>query len=176
MKLDQNINRLKELMGLNEQSYLDFLKNKFEEKEREENPFLKKTYDPNTKKDFSNSKVKDVVWRAGEIVLNPKAGGIWFGENKEDVEKFSISVRNEKRTGKPYFINLENPYFFDSFWNGYLLRIESLGRETLMHQLVRDGHDGIIIDTDTWNDTADQYSVTSKQYVVFNPENIKPAQ
>lgn len=26
-----------------------------------------------------------------------------------------------------------------------------------------------------WNDTGDEYSVTSKQYVVFNPENVKPA-
>ena len=44
-----------------------------------------------------------------------------------------------------------------------------------MNRLASEGHDGIIIDTDTWNDTGDEYSVTSKQYVVFNPENIKPA-
>ena len=44
-----------------------------------------------------------------------------------------------------------------------------------MDMLVADGHDGIIIGKDTWNDTGDDNSVTSKQYVVFNPENIKPA-
>lgn len=175
MKINEDIIRIKELMGLNEQSYLEYLQNKFEERDRQDNPFLTKKYEPNTKKDFSNSKVKDVVWRAGSMELNPKAGGIWFAENKEDVEKFAISVRNEKRTGQPYYINIENPYYFDSFWNDYIVRIESLGREGLMHKLVKDGYDGIIIDTDTWNDTGDQYSVTSKQYVVFNPENIKPA-
>jgi len=175
MKLDENISRLKELMGLSEQSYLEYLQNKFDEKDREENPFLRKKYNPNNEKDFSNSKIKDKVWRAGKMDLNPKAGGIWFAENKEDVEKFAISVRNEKREGIPYYINLENPYYFDNFWNGYVISIDSLGREGLMHKLVKDGYDGIIIGNDTWNDTGDQYSVTSEQYVVFNPENIKPA-
>jgi hypothetical protein len=52
---------------------------------------------------------------------------------------------------------------------------DSFKREGLMNKLVSEGYDGIIIDTDTWNDTGDEYSVTSKQYVVFNPENIKPA-
>ena len=43
-----------------------------------------------------------------------------------------------------------------------------------MYNLIDLGHDGIIIDTDTWNDTGDENSVRSKQYVVFNPENVKP--
>jgi hypothetical protein len=107
--------------------------------------------------------------------LDPRGGGIWFAENKEDVEKFAWSVRNEKREGKPYHINLQNPFYYDSFWYGYLNDAESQGREQLMDMLAADGHDGIIIDTDTWNDTGDEYSVTSKQYIVFNPENVKPA-
>ena len=92
-----------------------------------------------------------------------------------DVEKFAWSVRNEKREGKPYYINLQNPRYYDGFWHGYLSDADSFKREGLMNRLVSEGYDGIIIDTDTWNDTGDEYAVTSKQYVVFNPENIKPA-
>jgi hypothetical protein len=43
-----------------------------------------------------------------------------------------------------------------------------------MNSLIKLGHDGIIIDTDTWNDTGDENAVTSKQFIVFNPENVKP--
>jgi septum formation inhibitor-activating ATPase MinD len=48
------------------------------------------------------------------------------------------------------------------------------GREKLMNRLIKLGYDGIIIDTDTWNDTGDENAVTSKQFIVFNPENVRP--
>ena len=174
MNLQENITRIKQMMGLNEQSFLQDIKNKVDQDRRDKNPHRGKEYKPENTGDFSDSKVKDIVWRAGGMELNPKSGGIWFAENKEDVEKFAWSVRNEKREGKPYYINLQNPKYYDSFWRGYLVDAQSQGREQLMDMLVADGHDGIIIDTDTWNDTGDEYSVTSKQYIVFNPENIKP--
>jgi hypothetical protein len=175
MNLKENIQRIKEVMGLKEQSYLEFLSKRADEKRKEQNPYRGKEYNSENNGDFSDSKVKEIVWRAGEIKLDPRAGGIWFAENKEDVEKFAWSVRNEKREGKPYNINLQNPMYYEGFWYGYLEDANSQGREGLMDMLVADGHDGIIIDTDTWNDTGDEYYVTSKQYVVFNPENIKPA-
>jgi hypothetical protein len=130
---------------------------------------------------FPESKVKKVVWRAGTIDQdnNALSGGIWFGETKEGVEKFCISVRRERREGKPYFINLQNPAYFDSFWHGYIREAHRLdyqfGRKMLKEKLQKQGHDGIIIEEDTWNDTGDEYSVSSEQYIVFDPENIKPA-
>ena len=175
MNLQENIQRIKEVMGLKEQSFLDYISKKADEIRKQQNPYRGKEYNPENTGDFSDSKVKEIVWRAGEMKLDVRGGGMWFAENKEDVEKFTWSVRNEKREGKPYHINLQNPFYYDSFWYGYLNDAESQGREQLMDMLVSDGHDGIIIDTDTWNDTGDEYSVTSKQYVVFNPENVKPA-
>ena len=175
MNLQENIQRIKEVMGLKEQSFLDYISKKADEIRKQQNPYRGKEYNPENTGDFSDSKVKEIVWRAGEMKLDVRGGGMWFAENKEDVEKFAWSVRNEKREGKPYHINLQNPFYYDSFWYGYLNDAESQGREQLMDMLVSDGHDGIIIDTDTWNDTGDEYSVTSKQYVVFNPENVKPA-
>jgi len=175
MNLQENINRIKEVMGLNEQSFLQHLMDRADQKRKELNTYRRKEYNPENNGDFSNSEVKEIVWRAGEMKLDPRGGGIWFAENKEDVEKFAWSVRNEKREGKPYHINLQNPKYYDNFWHGYLDDANSQGREQLMDMLVADGHDGIIIGEDTWNDTGDEYAVTSKQYVVFNPENIKPA-
>ena len=175
MNLQEQTNRIKQMMGLKEQSYLDFLVKNAEEKRKEQNPYRGKEYNPENTGDFTDSKVKEIVWRAGQMNLTPSSGGIWFAENKEDVEKFAWSVRGEKREGKPYHINLQNPFYYDNFWYGYLRDAESQGREQLMDMLAADGHDGIIIDTDTWNDTGDEYSVESKQYVVFNPENVKPA-
>jgi hypothetical protein len=175
MNLQENIQRIKEVMGLKEQSYLEFLSKMADEKRKQLNPYRDKEYNPENNGDFSDSKVKEIVWRAGEMKLDPRGGGIWFAETKKGVEDFAYSVRNEKREGKPYHINLQNPFYYDSFWNGYLNDAHSQGREQLMDMLAADGHDGIIIDTDTWNDTNDEYSVTSKQYIVFNPENVKPA-
>lgn len=175
MNLQEDIYRIRQMMGLNEQSFLQSLIKDIEEKRKQQNPFRGKEYNPENTGDFSNSKVKEIVWRGGQMNLTPSSGGIWFAENKEDVEKFAWSVRKEKREGKPYHINLQNPFYYNGFWNGYLIDAESQGREELMDMLVSDGYDGIIIGTDTWNDTGDEYSVTSKQFIVFNPENIKPA-
>lgn len=126
--------------------------------------------------DFENSKVTDVVWRAGDLNLDRRGGGIWFAENKVDVEKFALSVRNEVRVGKPYRISLQNPKYYECFWYCYLRNVERIpnGREILMDMLESEGYDGMIIDEDTWNDTGDEYSVRSKQYVVFSVEQIKP--
>ena len=175
MNLQENIQRIREMMKLKESSFASYMRDNLDQKRKEQNPYRGKEYNPENTGNFSDSKVKDIVWRAGEIKLDPRAGGIWFAENKEDVEKFAWSVRNEKREGKPYHINLQNPFYYEGFWYGYLNDANSQGREQLMDMLAADGHDGIIIDTDTWNDTGDEYSVTSKQYVVFNPENVKPA-
>ena len=177
MKLQEQISRIQEMMGVNEQSFLEYLSKKRIEQDRERFPYKEKKYNEKSNTDFSNSKVKDIVWRAGGMELDPRSGGLWFAENKEDVEKFAMSVRNEKREGRPYHINLENPFYYNSFWRGYLNDVGygQNEREQLMYKLIDLGHDGIVIDTDTWNDTGDENSVTSKQYVVFNPENIKPA-
>jgi len=175
MNLQENIQRIKQVMGLKEQYPLEFLSKRDDEKRKEQNPYMGKQYNPDNTGDFSNSKVKEIVWRAGDMKLDPRGGGIWFAETKKGVEDFAWSVRNEKREGKPYYINLQNPKYYEGFWRGYLDDANSQGREQLMDMLAADGHDGIIIDTDTWNDTGDEYSVESKQYVVFNPENIKPA-
>ena len=177
MNLLEDIARIKEVMGLKEQSFNQNMRDKEVEKEKEEFKYKDKKYNPDSDLDFSNSKVKDIGWRAGGMELFPHAGGLWFAENKEDVEKFAMSVRNEKREGKPYRINLQNPKYYSDFWHDYLGRIgyDKKGKEQLMYDLIKKGYDGIIIDTDTWNDTGDEYSVTSKQYIVFNPENVKPA-
>lgn len=174
MNLEENIYRIKEVMGLKEQSYLEFLSKRVDEKRKEQNPYRGKEYNPENNSDFSDSKVKEIVWRAGEIKLDPRAGGIWFAETKKGVEDFTWSVRHEKREGKSYHINLQNPMYYERFWYGYLEDTDNHGREGLMDMLAADGHDGIIIGTDTWNDSGNEYSVTSKQYVVFNLENIKP--
>lgn len=127
--------------------------------------------------------VNQIAWRAGDLKLNPNAGGIWFGENKEDVEKFAWSVRHEKREGKPYHITIKNPYYFNSFWNGYIEKVEEYirstyqtdGRFKIMEKLKELGHDGFVIGEDTWNDTGDDNQVNSKQFVIFNEEQAKPA-
>ena len=175
MNLQENIQRIRQMMGLKEQSFLDSMSKRINDRRRKENPYNDKEYNPNNDGDFSHSEVKDVVWRAGGMKLDSRSGGLWFAETKDGVEKFALSVRGEKREGKPYYINLQNPMYYDSFWHGYIADAESHGREGLMDMLAADGNDGIIIGKDTWNDTGDENSVTSKQYIVFNPENIKPA-
>ncbi len=173
MNLQENIQRIKQVMGLNEWTE-DMLIRYGHIKL--DNPYKDKTYNPENTGDFSDSKIKKVVWRAGSVKVNPQMGGIWFGEDKEGVEKFVRSVRKVEKEGRPYYINLQNPKYYDNFWYGYLRDAENYGRETLMNKLIRDGHDGIVIGRDTWNDTGNnETSVTSEQYVVFNPENVKPA-
>lgn len=142
---------------------------------------------------FSNSKVQDVVWRVGDDIdkLHPKTSGIWFAENKEDVEKFAKTFddRFTNMIGKPYYINLENPKHLSGFWNDYIRKTEKYlfqranfdmnydlrdARRDYHTFLIKEGYDGIIIDTDTWNDTANpETSVTSKQYIVFDPKNVR---
>lgn len=140
--------------------------------------FIQRPFNPNPTKDFSRSKIKDTVWHVGEIKDSPMGGGIWFAETKEGAENFSISVRGKAENAQGYKINLVNPYFEDhGFWRGYIEKIgwDPSGRLRLMKELESQGYDGIVIDTDTWNDTGDEYAVTSKQYVVFDPADIKKA-
>lgn len=179
MNLQENIIRIKEVMGLNEQ-YPDGID--LRDLEAQEVPIdnLEPQETPNQEEskdsdDFSNSVVPQIVWRAGRVGVSPKGGGIWFGENKKDVENFAWSVRDERREGLPYYINLENPRYYKNFWNDYLIKAREAGRDVLMNALMNAGYDGIIIDTDTWNDTGDEYAVTSKQFIVFDPKNVKPA-
>ena len=136
MNLQENISRIKEVMGLKEQSFLDYISKKADEIRKQQNPYRGKEYNSENTGDFSDSKVKEIVWRAGEMKLDPRSGGIWFAENKEDVEKFAWSVRNEKREGKPYHINLQNPFYYEGFWYGYLNDANSQGREQLMDMLI----------------------------------------
>ena len=178
MNLQEQISRIQEMMNLNElggdlSAFHDRRINRY----RESDPYKDKKYNPETTQDFSNSEIKKVVWRAGGLENFKEGGGLWFAENKEDVEKFALSVRKEKREGKPYYINLENPFHYRWFWDGYINDVgySRHGREQLMYELISDGYDGIIIGRDTWNDTGDENSVTSEQYIVFNPENVKPA-
>lgn len=127
--------------------------------------------------DFSLSKVQDTVWRAGELKLDPRSGGLWFADSKEGVEKFALSVRGEVREGKPYHVNMQNPFFIKGgFWRGYIEMIgyDRLGRERLMRNLMKDGYDGIIINDDWWNDTGDDNAVYGKQYVVFDEKDVIP--
>lgn len=169
MNLQEQISRIKVVMGL--------FSEQFEKKLEDET--LKINYNSD---DFNESEVKETVWRAGDTNLRPKSGGIWFAETKEGVEKFAISVRNQKITGKPYKIILKNPKLYERFWGGYLKDVEptygsenrGMEREILMTELLSQGYDGIIIDTDTWNDTGDENSVTSKQFIVFDPSQIIP--
>ena len=179
MNLQENILRIKEMMGLNEQFPEGIDTKDLEAKEvpidnvkPEETP---NEEEPKDSDDFSNSVVPQIVWRAGRVGVSPKGGGIWFGETKKDVENFAWSVRDEKREGLPYYINLQNPKYYKNFWNDYLRKAKVVGRDVLMNALMNAGYDGIIIDTDTWNDTADEYAVTSKQFIVFDPKNVKPA-
>lgn len=178
MNLHENITRVKKLMGLSESKIIYNMDLVELGGRLEDLPMYNK--DKSTKKDddFSQSKVTDVVWRAGELKLDTRSGGLWFGDSKDGVEKFAISVRNEKREGKPYHINLQNPYFIeDGFWRGYvdMLGYEQEGRKLLMLKLLGEGYDGIIINDDWWNDTGDENAVYGKQYVVFDEKDVKPA-
>jgi len=126
-------------------------------------------------KDLSSSKVKDVVFRIGSVIPNSRQGGIWFSPTKEGAENFMISVYGKKLEAAPYHIILKNPYYIENFWNGYVYMIRQDwggSRDRFQRHLMNSGYDGMIIGNDTWNDTGDEYSVTSKQYVVFDPKNV----
>ncbi len=124
-------------------------------------------------------RVDEIVWRAGYLEVTSINGGIWFGENQEDVEKFSRTHwnKNKEGEGKRYRIVLNNAKYYKDFWHGYLNDVMKFGydRNKLMLDLISRGYDGIFIDTDTWNDTGDDNSITSKQYVVFDKKNIHQA-
>ena len=141
-------------------------------------------FDPDSSDDFSNSQVKEVVWRSGDIKYNSDQGGIWFAETKEGAELFMKSVFNRIVVAQPYYINLENPKYYETFWNDYIPLVTPnirnkfenyVKRDVLSKKLIQEGHDGILIDTDVWNDTGDKNMVESKQYVVFDPKNVRLA-
>lgn len=158
MNLQENIRRIKEVMGVYEQiqPMTD------DEIEAREN--------------FSNSQIQDVVWRIGPIRVSQKGGGIWFADSKQASENFVMTMSGQKQQSTPYHINLQNPYYFDNFWRGYIEATSVPGgRENLMNQLLKQGYDGIVIGEDWWNDSGDEYAVYGKQYIVFNEKNVKPA-
>jgi hypothetical protein len=180
MNLNEDILRIKEVMGLNEQFPEEMPTDNVEPQEvptddTQTQEVPEPEEQPKEPIDFSNSVVPQIVWRAGRVSGSTKGGGIWFGETKKDVENFAWSVRDERREGLPYYINLQNPRYYKNFWNDYLIKAREAGRDVLMNALIDAGYDGIIIDTDTWNDTADEYAVTSKQFIVFDPKNVIPA-
>jgi hypothetical protein len=116
------------------------------------------------------------AWRVGSLQLNPKSGGIWFGETKEGVENFAKSVRNSNEEGKEYIITLNNPKYFYNFQQDYIDEVMfkyGFNRAKFMYDLIDAGYDGMYIDKDMWNDTGDEFAVYSKQYVVFNPSQIQ---
>lgn len=136
---------------------------------------------PVTKNPFPNSKIKHVVWRSGDIEYNKDQGGIWFGETKEGVETFLRKVYNKIVVAQPYYINLENPQYYASFWNDYISKVQPsvynkfedyVSRDVLTKTLIEKGHDGIYIGTSVWSDT-DTDSVESEQYIVFDPKNVR---
>lgn len=198
MNLREEIRRNRKLMGLKEQkpiynldllelggSMEDLIKMK-QEKHQKKFEDDKLDLDLIDKaEDFSESLVQDVVWRVGQLNLNYDAGGLWFGDSKHGVENFAKTVRRHKpeRQAVPYYINLKNPYVYNHFWNGYITDIENKdfdrsydGRYHVMIKLMREGYDGIIIENDKWNDTGDpDTEVYGKQYVVFDPKDVKPA-
>lgn len=124
---------------------------------------------------LSSSKVGEKVFRIGEIIPNPKQGGIWFSQTKEGSENFMISVYRKKLEAKAYHIILKNPYPIEKFWSDYINKIRweyGGSREAFQKKLIEQGYDGMIIAESTWNDTDDEYSVKSEQYVVFDPSNV----
>ncbi len=168
MNLQEQISRIKGIMGLKEEIH--------------PKAFLKK-YDPKNNEDFSNSVVKQIVWRTGPIDLNPfhrDYYGLWFAENKEDAENFARIVRKNPLPADPYYINLQNPKYYDRFNvcvgrtddNSYRTHLESVGqdRNRLFNILLENRYDGMIIGEDDWIDDGE-----GKQFVVFNPKNVKPA-
>jgi len=119
-----------------------------------------------------------IGWRAGRPILNADSGGTWFAETKEGAENFAISVLNLEKEAKKYIITLNNPKYFESFWDDYITTVNNeygFDRSKLLLDLIMQGYDGMVIGDDTWNDTGDEYSVTSKQYVTFHYGQAKLA-
>ena len=124
---------------------------------------------------FANSKVKGVVWRVGNIQLSNYDDAIWFGDSKIEVEKFTKLQYNKSGEGKPYYINLSNPYIFKDFWSDYLKKagpsIEH--RKAFNKTLKEKGYDGVIIGEDVWYDSADEEQmVRGEQYLVFDRDQV----
>jgi hypothetical protein len=113
MNLNEEISRIKEVMGLFEQFPEEFPTKMNQDISNEPIDQVDDKETPLTqdKSDFSNSVVQDIVWRSGGLQLNPKRGGLWFAENKEDVEKFTMAMGGEKKVPSPYLINLQNPKY-----------------------------------------------------------------
>ena len=77
--LNEEIGRIKDIMLINEiggGSLEDFMDMGFKS-DREENPHMSKKYNPENEIEFPDSKVTDVVWRAGGLDEFHKGGGIW---------------------------------------------------------------------------------------------------
>ncbi len=52
MNLQENIQRIREMMGLDEQSFLQDIMNKVDQDRREKNPYRGKEYNPENTGDF----------------------------------------------------------------------------------------------------------------------------
>jgi hypothetical protein len=113
-------------------------------------------------------------WRVGPLNLSPTSGGIWFAETKEGAENFAKDFRNSYEDAKEYIITLNNPKYFKNFLDDFFKAERKFyyERGELMNYLIKNGYDGMYIDTDTWYD-AGEFSVTSKQYVIFNKNQAK---
>jgi len=140
-------------------------------------------YNPDGVYNLNDSKVKDIVYRSGDIKYNENQGGIWFSETKKGSEDFMMSMFSKKVEAEPYHIILRNPKYLENFWHAYMQKVHPINRkgestnqsrEKYSSQLMNQGYDGIVIGRDTWNDTGDEYAVESKQYVVFDPSNVFP--
>ena len=109
--LNEEIGRIKDIMLINEiggGSLEDFMDMGFKS-DREDNPHMSKKYNPENEIEFPDSKVTDVVWRAGGLDEFHKGGGIWFGVNKSDVEKFDTGDEDTQVYSKQYVVfNPEN--------------------------------------------------------------------
>lgn len=126
-------------------------------------------------KAFPNSKVKKIVYRSGFLQLKTGQGGIWFGESGQDVIKFAKYMGGKGDKLYKCLINITNPKIYDRFWWGYLVDVEkkyNFNRDNLMNAAITEGHDGIIIEKDVWNDVVGKNRIESEQYVVFDVNNI----
>ena len=124
---------------------------------------------------FPNSKIKQIVYTQGKIEDIPGAGGIWLGDSKENVISLTKSTKPE--TIHKCLINLIHPNTYDSFQHDYMGNLSDFEdkqhpRDYLKNKLLNQGYDGIRIEEDTWNDTTNDYFVTSEQYLVFELKNI----